>query len=90
MLNRHRAGTSAKLVTLDSSGSAIAEADVNDEILHLSAAGRYVAVLYADRLVIYNRDLSEYASFTQTALAEQPACAATVRCGSFRRMRSPF
>ena len=73
VLNRHRAGTSAKLVTLDSSGSAIAEADVNDEILHLSAAGRYVAVLYADRLVIYNRDLSEYASFTQTALAEQ-AC----------------
>ena len=70
-LNRHRAGTNAKLVTLSSSGSPIGELDVTEEILHLSAAGRYIAVLYADKLVIYNKDLTEYASFTQTGLAEQ-------------------
>lgn len=71
VLNRHRAGTNAKLVTLSSNGSSIGELDVTEEILHLSAAGRYVAVLYADKLVIYNKDLTEYASFTQTGLAEQ-------------------
>lgn len=69
-LNRHRAGTSGKLVTVNSSGEAIAELDLNDEILDLTAAGRYIAVLYADRLTVYNKDLTEYATFTQTETAQ--------------------
>ena len=58
------------LVTVNSSGEAIAELDLNDEILDLTAAGRYIAVLYADRLTVYNKDLTEYATFTQTETAQ--------------------
>ena len=36
----------------------------------LSAAGRYTAALYADRIVVYNKDLTEYASFPLTETAE--------------------
>ncbi len=69
-LNRHRAGTNGKLVTLGSDGETIAELDISAEVLDLSAAGRYIAVLYADKLVVYNKDLTEYAVFTQTERAE--------------------
>ncbi len=60
-MNRHRAGTSGKLVTLGADGETIAELDLDEEVLDLSAAGRYLAVLYTDSLVIYNKDLTEYA-----------------------------
>lgn len=69
-LNRHRAGTSGKLITVAGDGHVLAELDISDEILDLSAAGRYIAVLYADRLVVYNKDLTEYAQFGQTDTAE--------------------
>lgn len=69
-LNRHRAGTNGKLITLGADGEILAELDIAAEVLDLSAAGRYIAVLYADKLVVYNRDLTEYAVFTQTDRAE--------------------
>ena len=40
----------------------IASLDVHEEVLGISAAGRYLAVLYTDRLVIYNQELQEYAA----------------------------
>ena len=33
-----------------------------EEVLSISASGRYLAVLYADRLAVYNPDLQPYAS----------------------------
>ena len=70
VMNRHRAGTSGKLVTIGSTGEVIAELDLSEEVLDISAAGRYLAVLYADRLVVYNKDLTEYAVPEQTGEAE--------------------
>lgn len=69
-LNRHRSGSSGILVSLGSEAQPIAQIDVSDEILMLSAAGRYTAALYADRIVVYNKDLTEYASFPLTETAE--------------------
>ena len=69
-MNRHRAGTSGKLVTIGNTGEAIAELDLSEEVLDVSAAGRYLAVLYAERLVVYNKDLTEYAVSEQTGEAE--------------------
>lgn len=62
LLNRYRSGSVGRLVTVATDGTEIASLDVNTEVLGISAAGRYLAVLYADRLVIYNRDLQVYAS----------------------------
>ena len=39
-------------------------------MLGLSAAGRYLAVLYMDSLVIYNRELQVYASLRGTDYAK--------------------
>ena len=61
LLNRYRSGSVGTLVTVDDQGEQIASLEVRDEVLGLSAAGRYLGVLYLDRLVIYNQELQEYA-----------------------------
>lgn len=67
VLGRYRAGAQAKLVTVDTGGNEIAALDVGEEILDISGAGRYIAVLYGTRLVIYTKDLNEYAQLEGTA-----------------------
>lgn len=62
LLGKYRGGTSANLVTVDSSGKELASLDLNEQVLDLSSAGRYVAVLTASRLQIYTRDLKPYSS----------------------------
>lgn len=70
LLNRYQSGSTGRLVSVDTSGNQIASLDVRDEVLSVSAEGRYIAVLYAERLVIYNRDLKEYASLSNTNYAK--------------------
>ena len=50
-------------------GTELASLDVNREVLDISAAGRYLAVLYTDSLVIYNQELQVYASLNGTDFA---------------------
>lgn len=65
LLKRHRAGTGGKIVTVGAECKVLHQIDLTDEVLDLSVTGRYIGVLYPNRLTIYNRDLSEYATFTQ-------------------------
>ena len=44
--------------------------DVNEQILSLSAAGRYVGVLTADRLDVYNQSLESYSTLDGTQGAQ--------------------
>lgn len=69
LLNRYQSGSVGRLVTVGTDGAVLAELDVNREVLGISAAGRYLAVLYADQLVIYNQALQTYASLTGTDFA---------------------
>lgn len=71
LLNRYRSGSVGRLVTVDGEGGELGSLEVRDEILSISAAGRYVAVLYADRLVVYNQDLQTYASLHGTDYAKE-------------------
>ena len=45
--------------------------DVREEVLSISASGRYLAVLYADRLAVYNPDLQPYATLQGTGDARE-------------------
>lgn len=45
--------------------------ELTEEVLDISAAGDYLAVLYDDALVIYTRDLQEYARLAETNYAGQ-------------------
>ena len=69
LLNRYQSGSVGRLQTIGPDGAMIAELEVNQEVMDLVAAGRYLAVLYADSLVIYNQDLQVYASLQGTDFA---------------------
>jgi len=71
LLNRYQSGSVGRLVTVASDGTEIASLDVHEEVRSLSAAGRYLAVLYMNKLVIYNQDLQEYAALADTDYARE-------------------
>ena len=50
-------------------GTELGSLEVSEEVQDISAAGRYLAVLYLDRLVIYNQALETYASLKGTESA---------------------
>ena len=62
LLNRYQSGSVGRLVTVDDGGAEIASLDISEEVRSLSANGRYLSVLYEDRLVVYNSDLEIYAT----------------------------
>ena len=65
LLGKYRAGSQAELWTLDADGQ-IRSMNINEQVLSLSAAGRYVAVLTGDRLDIYTADLELYSTLDGT------------------------
>ena len=69
LLSRYRSGSTLKLVTVASDGTEMASLESNQEILSLSAAGKYIAVLYSDSLVLYTAQLQEYARLDGTEYA---------------------
>ncbi len=62
LLNRYQAGNVGRLVSVDEKGEELGSLDIHEEVRNLSAAGKYLAVLYTDRLVVYNQELQVYAS----------------------------
>ena len=69
LLNRYQSGSVGRLQTIGPDGAVIATLEVTQEVMDLTAAGRYLAVLYTDSLVIYNQDLQIYASLQGTDFA---------------------
>ncbi|MGM9537124.1 MAG: DUF5711 family protein [Candidatus Onthomonas sp.] len=64
--SRSRAGSVGQVVVVDSQGNAVASLDVGEEVLSITAAGRYIALLTNSRLTIYTSDLTEYAVLDNT------------------------
>lgn len=62
LLNRYQAGNVGRLVTVGTDGEELGSLDVREEVRSISAAGKYLAVLYTDRLVVYNQNLQVYGS----------------------------
>ena len=69
LLGRYKSGSQGRLVTVDSQGRELASLDIDEEVMSLSAAGKYVAVLYQDHLTIYDKDLQEYAVLKDVSAA---------------------
>lgn len=61
-LSRYQSGAAGRLVTVDANGNELGSLEMMEEIADISAAGRYVAALYTDRLVVYNQALEVYAT----------------------------
>lgn len=60
LLGKYRAGSTASLLTINDQGEVISSLDMDDQVLDVAAAGRYVAVLTASKLLIYTKDLQLY------------------------------
>lgn len=71
LLGKYRAGSAAELTVVSDDGQTAASLSMNEQLLSLSAAGRYIGVLTADRLDIYTRDLALYSSLEGTAGARR-------------------
>lgn len=66
LLGKYRAGSAADLVVVDEKGTVAHTLSLNEQILSLSAAGRYIGLLTADRLDIYTQDLELYSTLEGT------------------------
>lgn len=66
LTGKYRAGSQAELTAINAEGEPSAALVLNEQVLSLSAAGRYVAVLTADHLDIYTQNLNLYASLDGT------------------------
>ena len=66
LLNRYQTGSVGRLVMVAADGTELGSLDVSEEIQDISACGKYLAVLYLDRMVIYNPALETYASLKGT------------------------
>lgn len=73
LLSRYRSGSAMRLVTLDAAGETLGTLDEWREVVDVSAAGTYVAVLYRDSMTVYNADLSEYRTLNGTENARRVA-----------------
>ncbi|MCD8085882.1 MAG: DUF5711 family protein [Clostridiales bacterium] len=62
LMGKYRAGSMGQLMVIDENGDAFASRAIREEVLSVSVAERYIAVLTANRLMIFTRDLDEYAS----------------------------
>nr|WP_317325144.1 DUF5711 family protein [uncultured Flavonifractor sp.] len=71
LLGKYRAGSTAQLVAVDEQGGELAALPLDEQVLSLSAAGRYVGVLTADRLDIYTRELESYHTLDGTQSARK-------------------
>ena len=71
LLGKYRAGSAAELTVVSDDGQTVASLSMNEQLLSLSAAGRYIGVLTADRLDIYTRDLALYSSLEGTSGARR-------------------
>ena len=60
LLGKYRAGSSADLAVVDSAGKELATLPMAQQVLSLSAAGKYLSVLTADGLTIYSGALEPY------------------------------
>lgn len=67
LVGRYRSGAQGTLVTVDENGKVIGEAETDGEVLDLSAAGHYVAVLYSDHLTIYDKRMRECATLSNVS-----------------------
>lgn len=66
LIGKYQTSSQAELYAIDAQGVPSVARVISQQVLSLSAAGRYIAVLTADHLDIYTRDLEPYAALDGT------------------------
>ena len=71
LVNRYKSGSVGALVTVNSQGEELGRVQIEEEVLDISACGRYLAVLCGDTLTIYNQEMQTYAVLHGTDTARE-------------------
>ena len=71
LLGRYRTGTQHRIVTVNGEGKELAALEIDAEVASLSAAGRYVAGLTGEELVIYDKQLKPCAQLQEVSQARE-------------------
>lgn len=66
LLGRYRAGSANELLVVGDDGQVLSSLSPEAQVVDLSAAGRYFAVLTGSRLEIYTKDMTLYAQLDDT------------------------
>lgn len=61
VFGKYKTGSAGRAATFDSYGNELGSLDINSEPGSLSVNGKYIALQYNDSVVIYDRELKEYA-----------------------------
>ena len=76
VLGRYSTGGSGSVVSVDSNGNTIGSVEINSDVKSLSVRGKYLAIVYSDRVVLYNSSLEELGVIEDAAGVERAlACA---------------
>ncbi|MBQ7485450.1 MAG: hypothetical protein IJT78_02365 [Oscillospiraceae bacterium] len=70
LLGHYRSSSQCRLVTVNDDGELLASLEVDSDVLDLSAAGRYIAVLYSDHMTIYDKLLNECSVLQEVSAAK--------------------
>jgi len=73
LLGRYRAGSARDVVTIGHDAQVIARQELNGQVLSLTAAGRYLALLTGQELNVYTSDLTAYTTLSDTQGARHAA-----------------
>lgn len=73
LLGEYRAGTANRLVTIDGNGDILGELTIGSTPLALDSNGNYISYLSGEKLLIYTKDLEEYAQLEDIHHANEVA-----------------
>ena len=66
LLKDYLVGDQGSIVAIDRAGKTLGTLSTDQKVLSMSASGDYLAVLFSDGLVIYDKNLEEYAHYDDT------------------------
>ncbi len=93
LLGKYRAGSNADLVMINTAGKELASHPMEQQVLSMSSAGRYLSVLTADGLTIYSGTLEPYHTTTDLQGArrvlQRPDGSVTLISGETARLYLP-
>ena len=73
LLGKYRAGSARDVVTVGHDAQVIARQELNGQVLSMTAAGRYLALLSGQELNVYTSDLTLYTTLSDTQSARHAA-----------------
>ena len=71
LVSRYKSGSQCMLLAIDPEGDELGGCEIDSEVLGFDSAGRYTAVLCADQLMIFDKEMEEVSRLSDISEAHQ-------------------